>query len=1075
MPRIHQIYVTDCTARDAVFDHGYTARAGSLPARELQPCYLRTVDQALMANNYEPPRDLPREERALRGPRDLPARLAYYPSFNGYRLLGQVSYRSHDARRERVSCYFAHFLFAKNGESFPPWSAEQCLRLWGSPFWRCEDSAEIPKLLDWLEHLPEEGAAIGDEVLHSFLSAPAGGPFYDPCGVILESYAQRPPAERQALLERVLERFLSLDRRQGDSLLLTADPDFAALLFYGVCRLTPPAVLGDDVGFSTYESNLRHLPAPLVATTFFDPEVENLRPEDYPPTARLLNVFRPLPPPGDARLYPALAVRTLATGGPAALNRLRTRLAELGAGSAADLERFAEIESAVARMIEGNDVAIGPWDDSSLRCAQLAARELLVACNDNLNHLQQASVSKHVSQILRLLYGAVGAGSFENVAAPFVPLLDDNALLQELSGGPEGERQPLPDDFRLALLKRYVEAKTAFPAALVAELSTPPPLSAAGVESPETAPPLPSLATLLPGLAVKLSLKTIVALYESQIPTTPPGPVALPWLRAVCQAQTDLCDAAVWRILQLGQPLPDEHFRDLQVRAGASRAARTFLVDQLPTDEDALRRIANLPNIPLIVELALTPDSKGAHAAQDAVSLRRILRFASPPALARLVARSGIDARFRLSLLKGFVRQHNQVPEDLKQILYSAAGDATQANGQMVWLLRNLLLKLPSESIHQLYGRAPPDLRPAFFHCLVQLCQEQHDGESRVSADLSQAVGNIVAPWTSEEYKQQLLERPPALVHATPLYRVLEETAEIVKALDDPLRAGEFWRHVELLERLKPAWENLGFVADGPPWIAERAGAWLACAAALRELYKRYPDTLAHQTTPLLADEFADYLHAFRRACPPEISDVRRQQLVAAITRFAAPPGRHVSALNMQTLCQAVAEDAIRKRIASIHRVLCTPGEKLEPTHYVEGPGEPGTPVLRCAYPDYFPKRAGDILRVYAEGQLVESRNSRQLKSLKSNSKQLAWIELRKEGVWNNDMMKLQEVELKLVFSSNAWFKRNIESPPLRISLAPLREFRDRYVELTIYDGENRPQNDPYFLGGLLNATPLDP
>jgi len=280
MTAVEQIYTTHCTREQAAINDsdGFTVRAGSLKGAKLEECY-HLVQRW---TGYKVPRDLAQlspdvPPEFYHDPEvnadTMPIRLVYRPAS---RILGHVCYRESDSTGTRGSTYFGHFLVgakgAKTAEDGGVWKATDCLKYWEWDQWVRRESPDIRQQLPSfpLFQAPER-PVVNDDVVHSFLTAPAGGPFDDP-GWLITDGAQGcrrwPPEKRQAMLRDIVRGFLELDLDQRQCLALVADPEFAALLFYGALRLLPETALPwEKITFSTYEADLKSL-STLTATTF---------------------------------------------------------------------------------------------------------------------------------------------------------------------------------------------------------------------------------------------------------------------------------------------------------------------------------------------------------------------------------------------------------------------------------------------------------------------------------------------------------------------------------------------------------------------------------------------------------------------------------------------------------------------------------------------------------------------------------------------------------------------------------------------------------------------------------------
>jgi len=239
---IEQVYATHCTNATAVFSnggrdqsggvYGYSARAGSISLGTFESWYREAVEPILF-RGFEAPRDVAASDKADLTVDDVPARLFYYPSWNGYHVLGQLSYRSRDVR-ERAGSYFGHFVLTPEIEGETAWSALECLRLWEAPGWVKEDRPgqfDVRKLSSIDELLQGERPAIDDSLLLRFVTAPQIEDGDDPHSLIPEEHRSSTVVERNHLISLLLRGFLQR-KPPATRLLLVADPEFAAFLFY---------------------------------------------------------------------------------------------------------------------------------------------------------------------------------------------------------------------------------------------------------------------------------------------------------------------------------------------------------------------------------------------------------------------------------------------------------------------------------------------------------------------------------------------------------------------------------------------------------------------------------------------------------------------------------------------------------------------------------------------------------------------------------------------------------------------------------------------------------------------------
>jgi len=367
---IHQIYCTHCTHGSSALERregelrdrmlGYSARAGSLEARDLRR-YYRQIERYV---SYYLPRDTPSEEKLRLTASSAPRRLIYHPSVGGLSVVGQVCYRQTDTEG-RPGSYFAHVLFREEKGTQPPWSQLECLKLWGAAGWAEEDSPQIPFLLQPLDSLDQmlqgRRPAVDDYVFLSFLRTPAHGTFDDPAGVIPERWRRMDAPQRCGLFVEAFRGFLEITGARGESLLLAIEPSAAALMFYGIIRLLPAGAIRPPCSFSTFEPNADRVGTSLAATSFYNPRKTDLRPEAYRAAGFALNTFSNrrsepratgmMPVPPDAQ-YARTMVRRLLEQGWEAVDWSLASFQSAGARSPEDLNRLAAVDNLVPALLD---------------------------------------------------------------------------------------------------------------------------------------------------------------------------------------------------------------------------------------------------------------------------------------------------------------------------------------------------------------------------------------------------------------------------------------------------------------------------------------------------------------------------------------------------------------------------------------------------------------------------------------------------------------------------------------------------------------------------------------------------
>ncbi len=479
-PRLDQLYCTHCTYRtsalhrregasgDQVFEE--TTRSGSVPREKSHDVYSRFASCLL----FRVPGDMPSEAMVKHTAHSLQLRrLVYMPAVGGYRLLTQVSFRQTDTRG-RPGASFAHVLIQDLKEN-PPWSALDALRLWGSKKWVIEDRPDLPFDLPQFHTLGEFDAdaepSINDEVLSSFLTAPADSEVYDPGKLIPSRWLQQSPEKRQKLLTNLVQAVLNLDLDRREQLLVVAEPSVAALLFYGVFRLLPPLGLVNKLSFSTYESHKDRMMTTLAATCFHDPVATDLPPDWYTAHARgvAFNTFKsdrhtPLKKPSQ---YAARIVKKLVEEGLPAIDEFHKICGQLGIGKPSELEGLSAIDGLVIELLHPKSkdeltlLEQGLPKEPGLRAFLRQKLADSFNLDDDDGHLPMLFGNPpHAMLVFRLL---TEAGSDNNSLAlePVVQTMlarwPDEALgafLRDKDG---------PKDRKVALLLSYVESHVALP------------------------------------------------------------------------------------------------------------------------------------------------------------------------------------------------------------------------------------------------------------------------------------------------------------------------------------------------------------------------------------------------------------------------------------------------------------------------------------------------------------------------------------------------------------------------------------------------------------------------------------
>ncbi|MHC4405190.1 MAG: GAP1-N2 domain-containing protein, partial [Planctomycetota bacterium] len=391
---VHQIYCTHCTHGNSALERregelarrmlGYSARAGSLDARELRR-YYRQIERYLY---YYLPRDTPAETKLRLTASSAPRRLVYYPSAGGLQVTAQVCYRQTDTEG-RPGSYFAHVLFREEKDGPQGWSEQDCLKLWNAAGWVEEDSPDIPFLLPPLDSLDEVLAgrrpAVDDHVFLGFLSTPAEASFDDPAGVVPQRWRKADAGQRRRLFTDVLAAFLDGTGARREPLVLVVEPSLAALLFYGVVRMLPAGAIRQGISFSTFEPNADRASAALAATCFFDPAKADLRPEAYRSRGYALNTYSGRRTEGRRQaLYAEMMVERLLERGWEAVDWRLATFQSAGATGLEDLDALAGVDRLVSALLDPRQTSL----DESWRRSPMAARYLRQALARRLAELE---------------------------------------------------------------------------------------------------------------------------------------------------------------------------------------------------------------------------------------------------------------------------------------------------------------------------------------------------------------------------------------------------------------------------------------------------------------------------------------------------------------------------------------------------------------------------------------------------------------------------------------------------------------------------------------------------------------
>jgi hypothetical protein len=354
---LQQIYCTHCTYGSSALERredelagrmvGYSARAGSLGGAPLRSVYRQLEGYVYYYLPHDTPADAKQQLTAAAAPR----RLVYVPNLRGLRMAGQVCYRTTDSEG-RPGSYFAHLAFEEDRGPASALSALEALRLWRAGGWVEEDDPTLPFDLPPLKGpaslLAGRRPVLEDAVLRSFLTTPAGGEFDDPAGAIPMRWRQFESSYRAEAVGFVLASLLAVRPQQRQSVVLVAEPDLAALLFYAALRLLPRGPLAESVSFSTFEHDVQRPPAALTATLFYDPASTDLRPEIYNSGHVVWNTFsgrRSPSAPQQPSPFTQWALGAFIEQGPEAVDRRLQAMEAVGPTNAHELDALAQAEA----------------------------------------------------------------------------------------------------------------------------------------------------------------------------------------------------------------------------------------------------------------------------------------------------------------------------------------------------------------------------------------------------------------------------------------------------------------------------------------------------------------------------------------------------------------------------------------------------------------------------------------------------------------------------------------------------------------------------------------------------------
>ena len=262
---IHQLLCTHCTYGSSYLHQStdeplasqafeYSARAGSVP-REVSHDFFRRIQSALY---YPQPRAAASLQvtAASTSQPEPPKRLVYFPSLQRLRVAAHVAFRTEDSQG-RPRSYFAHVLFTDTDRAAANWFATDFLQLWGAPQWtNCEEQIhgfEQPTLRSLGDLAAEHPPIVCDGLVERFLSGSAADLERSRC-VIPDRWIAASVEQRRRLLTELLASFLASSGQ--NRIVVAAEPDFAAVLFFALARMLPRAgSIVRRLSFSTFESD----------------------------------------------------------------------------------------------------------------------------------------------------------------------------------------------------------------------------------------------------------------------------------------------------------------------------------------------------------------------------------------------------------------------------------------------------------------------------------------------------------------------------------------------------------------------------------------------------------------------------------------------------------------------------------------------------------------------------------------------------------------------------------------------------------------------------------------------------
>lgn len=770
MSGIEQFYWTSCNPRTRFMDagYGYHLRAASCGREGVDGAFVDTLQDLLFKNRYEPPADMDRNTWPKLHARNMPVRLIYRPNIAGMSLLVRDCFRTYDASEtQRLGSQFAHGLRTNAGNA---WSTVDCLRLWEAPWWTSEDPAEprptLAKFSSWTD-LPQlaDQPFIDERVMESFVLTPVGGEFVDPGNIIPEWLRRASPRRRQEILIQLVRGFLELDLKKGQWLLLVADPELAALLFFSLLRLLPAGYLVEPIGFSTYERNLMDSPAPLVATTFRDPLSQILvtawsksRPTRC---GFVLDVFRNRAQPFQLHRdqYPRLIVSTLARQGWEAAEQLLRRFAEVRLSTPDKLEEYAGEEQRVRELFQEGTTP--PPATTSNPATMAYARRAIedrflypVAMPDGATtygNPAEVAAAAGIVTIAQMLMTGEQLPDKRRAFAPVVRSLRNDSLVALALDS------RLPDDFRLDVLREHVRRRRNFPESILPRAQAEE-LRAAGslVPTAESAANDPSLPSLMSRIIAECDQGVLQRMHADA------GAAYRGLILRLIAAQGSSFAAGsefLWSLVRSDPTLTLEFLMSERLFERMADILQQQIGDRVPTGQE-LQGWSQGGNAGTVAQLLLR------HSNPKCVEVAsRFLRHHPESEVFPLAEVAALSPESRISLLTHYLSARDELDpaqlrgfvQQIRKSLLSPEDERKQhqvVHGVLSRLGRNCLLRLVSITEQGVGYKARLEWLEVFHRCLVETSQS-----AKGDSDVAQAAREIVKSFENSGRQNELLDK----------------------------------------------------------------------------------------------------------------------------------------------------------------------------------------------------------------------------------------------------------------------------------------------------------------------------